>query len=83
MTDHFQRSQRLINQGRYDLAEKELQQVLRDDPYKYPELRLILGLELCSTAIGRLAYRSARLNRDFGYTNQWCGVNLLPNSPGL
>jgi tetratricopeptide (TPR) repeat protein len=33
MTDHFQRSQLLINQGRYDLAEEELQQVLSDDPY--------------------------------------------------
>jgi tetratricopeptide (TPR) repeat protein len=32
MTDHFQRSQLLINQGRYDLAEKELRQVLSVEP---------------------------------------------------
>jgi tetratricopeptide (TPR) repeat protein len=32
MTDHFQRSQLLIDQGRYDLAEKELRQVLSLEP---------------------------------------------------
>jgi tetratricopeptide (TPR) repeat protein len=32
MTDHFQRSQLLIDQGRYDLAEKELRQVLSVEP---------------------------------------------------
>jgi tetratricopeptide (TPR) repeat protein len=32
MTDHFQRSQLLINQGRYDLAEKELRQLLSAEP---------------------------------------------------
>jgi tetratricopeptide (TPR) repeat protein len=32
MTDHFQRSQILLNQGRYDLAEKELRQALSLDP---------------------------------------------------
>jgi tetratricopeptide (TPR) repeat protein len=32
MTDHFQRSQLLINQGRYDLAEKELRQLLSVEP---------------------------------------------------
>jgi tetratricopeptide (TPR) repeat protein len=32
MTDHFQRSQLLLNQGRYDLAEKELRQVLSQEP---------------------------------------------------
>jgi tetratricopeptide (TPR) repeat protein len=32
MTDHFQRSQLLINQGRYDLAEKELRQLLSMEP---------------------------------------------------
>jgi tetratricopeptide (TPR) repeat protein len=32
MPDHFQRSQLLINQGRYDLAEKELRQLLSAEP---------------------------------------------------
>jgi tetratricopeptide (TPR) repeat protein len=32
MTDHFRRSQVLLNQGRYDLAEKELRQALSLDP---------------------------------------------------
>jgi tetratricopeptide (TPR) repeat protein len=32
MTDHYQRSQLLINQGRYDLAEKELRQLLSLEP---------------------------------------------------
>jgi tetratricopeptide (TPR) repeat protein len=32
MPDHFQRSQLLINQGRYDLAEKELRQLLSVEP---------------------------------------------------
>jgi Tfp pilus assembly protein PilF len=32
MPDHFQRSQVLVNQGRYDLAEKELRQALSLEP---------------------------------------------------